>query len=170
MASVESVVVATSAFGPRPLLPVIRGNLLLVNTTFIAHQCNCETSRAQGLAYTIFRKFPHTNTYTSGSMRHVGTIDVFRAPTLYEGHGVINMYAQRSPGRAGREHDTASHRAHWFRQCLHAMVMLRTESIAFPCYIGCALAGGEWHRYHRMITTFAHQNPTIRVIIVKLDV
>jgi len=76
-------------------------------------------------------------------MRRVGTIDVFSAPTLYEGPGVINMYAQRSLGHAGREHDTASHRAHWFRQRLHAMAMLRAESIAFPCYIGCALAGDE---------------------------
>ena len=44
-------------------------------------------------------------------MRRVGTIDVFSAPTLYEGPGVINMYAQRSLGHAGREHDTASHLA-----------------------------------------------------------
>jgi O-acetyl-ADP-ribose deacetylase (regulator of RNase III) len=167
MSSVESVP-AIPSFSPRPLLPVIDGNLLHVNTTFIAHQCNCQTSRAKGLAHTIFRKFPHTNTYASGSTRHVGTIDVFSAPTLHEGPGVINMYAQRSPGRAGREHETASHRAHWFRRCLQAMALLRAESIAFPCYIGCALAGGEWHRYHRMITTFARQNPTTRVIIVKL--
>jgi hypothetical protein len=43
----------------------------------------------------------------------------------------------------------------------------RIESIAFPKYIGCEIAGGNWDNYSRMIRQFAGLHPHLQVFIVE---
>ena len=43
------------------------------------------------------------------------------------------------------------------------------RGVAFPDHIGCGLAGGDWQRYHSMISQFAACNPQLEVCIYQLD-
>jgi hypothetical protein len=86
----------------------------------------------------------------------------------------VALYAQNpqihgggpSPGRGA---DDAAHREHYFAHCLDAIVpaLPRIESIAFPKYIGCAIAGGNWDNYGRMLRQFAALHPHLQVYIVE---
>ena len=55
-----------------------------------------------------------------------------------------------------------------FRSALVKIEELNPRSVAFPKYIGCGLAGGDWNMYLQMITSFDDRNPTIDVVIYKL--
>jgi hypothetical protein len=39
------------------------GDLLDATEQFIAHQCNCISQNAGGLAFYLFKKFPYANVY-----------------------------------------------------------------------------------------------------------
>jgi hypothetical protein len=43
--------------------------------------------------------------------------------------------------------DTSKARERWFEEGLVALGKERFRSIAFPCEIGCGLAGGKWRRH-----------------------
>jgi O-acetyl-ADP-ribose deacetylase (regulator of RNase III) len=46
-----------------PGYEVIDGNLLDFHASYIAHQCNCTSKGAKGLAKDLFAKFPQANVY-----------------------------------------------------------------------------------------------------------
>jgi O-acetyl-ADP-ribose deacetylase (regulator of RNase III) len=138
----------------------IKGNLLNSKTTYIAHQCNCKTNLSSGLAYSIFCKFPHADTYNKSYIKRIpGTISVH--------NNVINMYAQIYPGKSNYPNDTPELRLQYFKSCLHEISKLQGESIAFPYNIGCGLAGGNWQEYKQLISEFS-KNTALKVYIVHL--
>ena len=156
---------------------VIRiGNLLDAREQYIAHQCNCVTVSAKGIAKHIFDRFPWSDCYAHRSFNmpetliaHPGEIDV-------RGDGdtkrdVIGMMGQKYPGKPGQggRTDTPSTRLRHFGSALYRIHEIDgLESIAFPYMIGCGLAGGDWKKYAREIDEFAQAHPHIQVALYKL--
>lgn len=177
------------------MIHLINNSLLNAEEQYIAHQCNCVSTNAAGLASAIFGQFPHANSYleridsnaktikslgdgqvvvkqVNGNVADtMGTIKIF-------GNGkderyVINMFAQFFPGKtqqpfSNRDGIRARERA--FENCLqHIAKLPNLKSIAFPHRIGCGLAGGDWDVYIEMLKTFADglESKGIRVAIYK---
>jgi len=142
-------------------LEYVKGDLLLTEAQYIAHQCNCISNNAVGLAKTIFEKYPDANIYkirTNPSI--MGTIDV-------RGN-VINMFAQYYPGKVKTIEDTKN-RLLSFRNCLIAIAYLpNCNSVAFPYNIACGYGGGIWKDYLSLIEEFAKMCSHIKIFIVKL--
>lgn len=62
-------------------LNIRTGDLLQATEQYIAHQCNCVSRGARGLAKTLFAKYPHANVYQSRkSPSQPGTILVHGPP------------------------------------------------------------------------------------------
>lgn len=149
------------------LLAVVEQDLLASTAQNIAHQCNCRSSRAAGIARSIFRHHPEADTYAKGGEpREPGSI------TVHDGDGersVINMYAQLGPGRPREPSDSFTQRLVWFRQCLAALG--RTpglRSVAFPYLIGCGMGGGNWEDYEAALRDFAASLPDVEVTLCYL--
>ena len=139
---------------------IIYGNILdYINTHYIAHQCNCITQNAKGLAEVIYKKYPNANIYNDDTERMLGTIIVREK--------VINMIAQYTPGFP-KSNNIKKQRENAFKQCLDEIVLMFPEGIpiAFPYLIGCGLAGGNWEIYKSMIETFAKTNSKFEIIII----
>jgi hypothetical protein len=87
--------------------------------------------------------------------------------------GVVNLFGQRYPGPPKDANgDGKRQREQWFAQALQALgahpsVQGQHISLAFPCEIGCGLAGGDWVVYQRMIEDFTRNRPTLTVTIVR---
>jgi O-acetyl-ADP-ribose deacetylase (regulator of RNase III) len=133
------------------MLVNIDGDILDCKSQVIAHQANCVSKEAGGLAKFIFKKFPWADTYSKREDVNCesdkpGTITVL-------GNGkdqryVINMYAQFYPGKAQFGNDTKEKRIEFFQTCLDKIAKVNgLRSIAFPYQIGCGLAGGVWETY-----------------------
>lgn len=90
---------------------------------------------------------------------------------------VACLFAQFAPGKSGNyykeicsEHinrltlkpiiDNKTEREAWFQLCLSKLALriakLKCKNITFPYLIGCGLAGGDWSKYEKMITQWAH--------------
>lgn len=120
----------------------------------LAHQCNCVTKQAAGLAASVFARFPDADTYTRDSVR--------RTPGTATVHGrVANLYAQRYPGHP-KKYETAEQRLQWFAASLRSLSALlkseRRRTVLLPHGIGCAMAGGDWHSYEQLIWKWARDN------------
>jgi hypothetical protein len=120
--------------------------------SYIAHQCNCTTRVAQGLAKQIFDTFPSANVYKSLEDDRAGTVKIRGK--------ICNLFAQYNPGKPTAS-ESSQMRLLWFKKCLR---LLRdeldpatTKSIAFPYRIGCGLAGGHWPHYRAALQEFAEQ-------------
>jgi len=135
---------------------------------FIAHQTNCVTDRAAGLALDLFAQFPYANDYARCQNRAIRTINVFGGGIGGDTRrGVINMYAQLRVGRNPTEIERAV-RLNNFRVCLQKISEIPCiRSVAFPEYIGCGLAGGHWSDYLGAIEQFARETPTVCVYIYR---
>lgn len=149
------------------ILQIIQKDILDAEEPFIAHQCNCCTTRAHGLSEAIFEKYPYANLYvqrkptTTTANRALtpsvpGTVSVHCAPQ--EGlPTILNMMGQYGPGKPfysqkyypSRYKDDASARLDYFQACLKELEALVDEKdhVAVPYKIGCGLAGGDWTRY-----------------------
>eukprot|EP01147_Barroeca_monosierra_P007763 gene7763-630_t len=152
-----------------PIVVEKPGDILNATEQYVAHQCNCISITARGLASAIFSKYPEANIYKLRKSKKKK--DYPGAITVHEGRPfhIINMLAQRYPGQP-RERDTTTQRLQWFQQCLeHIARIPDIQSIAFPHKIGCGLGGGDWDIYFDMITKFAMENPNVRVAIYKLS-
>ena len=130
---------------------------------FIAHQTNCISTFALGLAKNIFDIFPWSNIYHSHTIRIPGKIIVC-------GNGkdqrfIVNMMGQKYPGKS----DSKEQKLIWFRQCLNEISLFtrtfKNVSIAFPYKIGCGMAGGQWSDYLSILELFANTHPNICVVI-----
>ncbi len=132
-------------------IKVVAGDILEAKEQFLAHQTNCTTSYARGLASQIFKKFPEADIYK----KRKNIKDHSKPGTITVIGRIINMNGQYSPGRP-RGSDTAEKRELYFTQCLAEILKIKDiESIAFPFTIGCGLAGGNWDHYLKMIEDFA---------------
>ena len=141
------------------------------------HQCNCRTTRAWGLAYSLFGSFPHADTYTVPSDPKLAPMPPKRVPgtfTLHGGpgtglRGVINLYGQDAPGKASVAAETKAQRLTWFTNALLQLADVpNLRSVAFPHGIGCGLAGGSWAQYEAALVEFAVLVPETEVYIVQM--
>ena len=160
-----------------PNLHHVRGDLLAHDADYIVHQCNCRTTRAWGLAYSLFGSFPHADTYTVPSDPKLAPMPPKRVPgtfTLHGGpgtdlRGVINLYGQDAPGKASVAAETKAQRLTWFTNALLQLADVpNLKSVAFPHGIGCGLAGGSWAQYEAALVEFAVLVPTTEVYIVQM--
>ncbi len=138
----------------------VKEDILTFDVQYIAHQCNCLSTKSLGLARLIFDKYPHSNVYTKNTPRTPGEIIVVGQ--------VINMFAQYWPGSPAvtNSNDTSKDRLIWFKMCLDKIKNIDgISSIAFPYKIGCGLARGNWVHYKQLIDDFAASNRNIQVFI-----
>lgn len=123
--------------------------------SYIAHQCDCVTLCARGLAEAIFEMYPSADIYRNRK-------EPDKAGTILIRGKVINMLAQVYPG-APTVVESEAMRLHWFRACLKEMRDIldpaTTKSVAFPKNIGCGLAKGHWPHYHQALKEFARAVP-----------
>jgi hypothetical protein len=139
----------------------------LGRSSWVAHQCNCTSVAAMGLARALFALRPGADTYRRRPGPNVpGTVDAFPGPPGEA--GVLNLYAQVHPGAPGLERaDSAPRRLELFRACLDEVARLAragalgdcSRGIAFPWKIGCCLGGGEWREYRPLLEAFADSVP-----------
>jgi len=146
------------------------GDLLLADEQYIAHQCNCLTDSAGGIAYYIFKKWIYSDDYTKRKLS--GTIDISGSIKIH-GDGkhkrfIINMFSQIYPG-SPRYKETLESREKLFQETLDKILEIpNLTSIAFPYKIGCGLGGGNWENYLKMLTKFS-EITSAKVVIYQRD-
>ena len=162
----------------RGLLQEVEGDICKCDAHYIAHQTNCVTKHAKGLAKTIFTKFPWADTYSQNSpCRKVGTVSIHGDVSKGE-RMVVNIYGQHGVGKgkrgkskhsATRTSDIQSMRENYFRSALRDFEekVRDCRSVAFPYGIGCGLAGGVWSHYEQMLREFAARNPSTKVFLLR---
>ena len=153
----------------------VEGDLLEFPCDFAVHQVNCVTKHARGLADKIFAKWPVCDIYklrqdplmnqhfqltTPGELAFTDTNSEKGPKTI------VHLFGQRQPGLPDSI-ETKALRLHWFSQALGRFVLQENQTVAFPGYIGCDLAGGDWSIYKSIIDDFAEAHPN-RVTIVYL--
>jgi O-acetyl-ADP-ribose deacetylase (regulator of RNase III) len=160
---------------PRRAYRVVVGDLTKVPASYVAHQCNCTSLWAKGVAAAVFEAWPHADAYRGRvAPSKPGTVGV--VPPRARAPGVLNLFAQVNPGPPrGVPDDGPADRRRYFAQCLAKIKTLVATGalgacpggIAFPWNIGCGLAGGEWARYEDMLAGFAATAKVV-VLLVKL--
>lgn len=147
------------------------GNLITGDYPVFCHQVNCKGMMGAGLAKQIRNKYPEVyqkyrflcgqGDAKTGMIQHVSTDD---------DRICINMFAQYSYGR-----DRVYTNYDAFRQCLEQIDKLLSKiyvtgekKIAFPKYIGCGLAGGDWNKIYKMLEEFS-EHTDWKVVIVRLE-
>jgi len=159
------------------MIKIIKGNLLDASEKYLAHQVNAVSNQAGGLAYYVFKKFPHADIYKARPHPFRAMGPNFPGHIVLKGDGdknrfVINMIAQYYPGDPISKHsllDGFSKRESYFQSCLLKMALIpNIESIAFNYGIGCGLAGGNWEKYLEMLEVFnlgVNLKQSVRVVI-----
>ena len=139
------------------MLKIVTGNILSSTEQYVAHQCNCVTTNAAGLADIIFKKWSYADCYSiRWTNDKPGTIEV--RGNGKESRYVINMFAQFNPGKPYKEDDLKDGyqaRKKYFIDCMKLISDLKPESVAMPMFVGCGLAGGSWDFYKKVIDKFA---------------
>jgi O-acetyl-ADP-ribose deacetylase (regulator of RNase III) len=142
------------------MLQIVTGSLLESDCQYIAHQCNCYSTRSAGLATAVFKAFPWADVYSDRPHRGndialFGSITVHGNPSQNRRY-VINIYGQLYPGKPSKGRDPANARLEAFRNALDQIAQLpELTSIGFPYGIGCGLAGGNWNQYQSLLERFA---------------
>lgn len=142
----------------------VKGDLLEAPEDFRCHQCNCVTTKAVGLAHTIFERYYTVNTYKGRLITRSipGTADVFLEER------VVNLYGQYAPGKCNPR-DYPQRRV-WFWDALMDMLekVPKGSTFAFPYKIGCGYAGGEWLEYEAMLQKFSEDPRVAKVVIYSI--
>ena len=136
-------------------IEIITGSLLDAKEKYIAHQCNCISNGASGIAKAIFDRFTYSDSYSLRTTRDVpGTIKVFGDD---QNRYIINLFSQYYPGSSLKSgSDSEEARQKYFHGCLVKVSKIpNLESIAFNWKIGCGLAGGDWKYYLGTLENFA---------------
>ena len=167
------------------ILRIVQGNLLHAKEKFIAHQCNCVTLSARGLAQSIAQRYPWANTYHKRKPHPTisncaikkdrsipGSVDIVKRGK--DEHIVLCLYAQYRPGKPGHYSkypgkyvDTKNNRLAWFASCLQSLEQsghIDGEPIAMPYGIGCGLAGGNWSQYKQML-----EESSLEIVLYRLS-
>lgn len=140
------------------MLEIINGNLLDSPDTYIAHQCNCVTKGASGVARAIFDKWPTANDYAEGTHGKFGEVKIHQVgiPKF-----IVNMFTQYNTGDQsadeGKDREVAFGNALLFMSrnlSRHSQELKIPLTISFPYLIGCGLAGGNWDHYLTMLNLF----------------
>lgn len=151
------------------LVRVVRGDLMRCAEAVLAHQCNCESKNARGLAKALFERWPSVDVYAKRTNPSTpGTIEVRQV----HGRAVVALFGQIKPGKPWGRLDGRVQRLEYFRRALDRLgdFMSRegTAAVAMPYLIGCGLAGGEWIVYEAAIHAFADKFH-IQVTLYDLD-
>ena len=150
------------------MITYTEGNLLTTNTQILVHQTNCQGVMGAGLAKQIRAKYPKVYTAykqlcsTTAPERLLGTIQCI---PISEHTAICNLFGQKTYGRYGQHTDYAA-----FHKALTALKTYMKQhdktTVAFPKYIGCGLAGGDWNSIHNMLQNTFQSDPDITCIIV----
>jgi O-acetyl-ADP-ribose deacetylase (regulator of RNase III) len=158
--------------GKKNMLQTINADIFTTGAKFIAHQTNCLSTNASGIAKEIFKRYPYSDAYTNRKVySEPGTIQICGDGLIQR--GIINMFAQYYPGgQRNDEMDSEQLRKQWFHQCLVEIAKIPDlHSIAFPFFIGCGLAEGDWDWYSRQLDKFStNVHYKSKVFIYKLTV
>lgn len=158
------------------MLEIVTGSLLESECQYIAHQCNCYSTRSVGLAAAVFNAFPWADVYSDRHQRgsdaaFFGSITIHGNPQLNQ-RPVINIYGQLYPGKSLPGRDSVTARLAAFREALARIARIpELSSIGFPYGIGCGLAGGDWNEYQKLLEGFAEQVSVngVSVILYRLN-
>lgn len=163
------------------MIEVIKGNILGAKEKYLAHQCNAITQQAGGLAHYIFRQFPYADIYKDRPRPYRPSGPNFPGHIQIRGDGInnrfiINMIAQYFPGAPqpnGNLLDSNKTRESYFFHCLEEISYIENiESIAFPVFIGCGMAQGNWEAYLAMIESFdlsINKTQKVKTVFYRLD-
>jgi O-acetyl-ADP-ribose deacetylase (regulator of RNase III) len=149
------------------MLHLIKGDLLNCDAQYIAHQTNCISQNAGGLALDLFIKYPYADCYKRRKNDDVpGTINI--RGDGKEQRFVIALFAQYYPGGPKTDRiDSKTQREVYFAMCLDEIFKIKNmQSIAFPNLIGCGLAKGDWNIYKSMLEDFSNKTAA-KVFIVQ---
>lgn len=140
--------------------------------------------------YSTRRRIKTTSNLSIKEDRSIpGTCELVKNTSELEPKYVACLFAQFAPGKPQTYHknitkyhgfkDDKYERIMWFMESLNNLnnqiknlllssdVLPQNISIAFPKYIGCGLAGGDWNDYYKMIVDFG-QKTGYNIYIVEL--
>ena len=138
------------------MLTIYNGDLLDSDAQYIAHQANCISKGAAGVARAIYNKYPYSDVYyRRTSPSSMGEIEICGNDD--DERFIINMFAQYYPGESHYVEDMPDHRVVAFKSCLNKISEIKMDSIAFPYLIGCGLGGGNWNTYLEILINFAER-------------
>jgi O-acetyl-ADP-ribose deacetylase (regulator of RNase III) len=174
---------------PSMSVVVEKGDLLAAPQEVIAQQCCCTAVRPHGLSSSIAaalgtdfyrRRRPaagQRNCAVPEDRPAPGTCEALPVPGR-PGQFVAALYGQYAMGKPGRyfaDHnvpDGLGDREEYFARALEALATWMKQralrTVAFPCKIGCGLAGGSWPAYKAMLDTWAARHPEIAATIYEL--
>lgn len=146
------------------MLKVVTGDIVTEAYPIFCHQVNCRGVMGAGLAKQIRSEYPevyHEYKYVCSNGNAV--LGKIQPVETSDDRICINMYAQYS---YGRDRQYTNYDA--FKKCLDAvkafvsspqiglkMSYFEKKEVAFPMYIGCGLAGGDWNKIRPMLEAFA---------------
>jgi hypothetical protein len=163
------------------MLTKIKGDITKVESNYICQQCNCIAVRPHGLSKTIAdvlkvcpysrrRGIYNQNIAVKSDRPPVGSILTEKSPI--KDVSVICMFAQFCYGKPEVYNvvnenidDSYTKREIYFQKCLNRInkKIKKDAVIAFPKYIGCGLANGNWKVYRKMIKKFSEERNVIIV-------
>lgn len=152
------------------MIEIVNKNICLADTKYIAHQCNCVSYGAAGLAKELFSRFPYSNIYANRKTEdHIPGDILIRGRRSREERLIINMLAQLYPGPPKYNNDSAEMREKYFLLCLEKIKNINDlQSIGFPFGIGCGLAGGNWDNYYSALNDFSKELDGVKVVLYRL--
>ena len=136
---------------------------------FIGHQCNCVSSKAKGLALSIFTRFPYADVYSNRKERSIpGTFSV-RYSTNSDQPSVVALFCQYYPGAPRYSGDTASDRLRFIRMAITNFLNSIPDSILhLPHGMNCGLAKGSWSDVEEVLGSIECTLGYGRIVINKL--
>ena len=142
------------------------GNLVTDTYPLFCHQVNCKGKMGAGIAKQIRNEYPeiyheYKHLCDNGEAKLGEVLPVETS----DGRICFNMFAQYSYGYDGCYTDYDA-----FKKCLDSISKFMANHmmklpVAFPCYIGCGHAGGDWRKILALLENFAKDKD---VIIVSL--
>ncbi len=129
------------------MIKEIKGDLLKMDTYYIAHQVNCRGKMGAGVAYQIRRHILGERGYNDyrAVCRNKAPEQLLGTNQYYpvkSGQVIVNMFGEDIPSGTGLDTDYEA-----LRKCLANLrrsMECEHKDAAIPGYLGCGLAGGSW--------------------------
>lgn len=137
-------------------MKVIEGDLFDVTEGIIAHQTNCLGVMGSGVAAIVRQRYPEAfQAYAELCQRNgPGTLLGMVQPVQVTPRlTVLNVFGQAAFGSKGRNTSYDATADAWEK----IGERFEGETIHIPYLMGCALGGGDWDIYEKIVDTF-HPN------------
>lgn len=151
------------------MIKEIMGDLIKMDTHFIAHQVNCRGVMGAGVAYQVRRRLLGEQSYNDyraicRNMNFRKLLGTNQYCPIKSGQVVVNMFGENVP--TGTKVDT-DYKALW--RCLEDLkrsMEQKEKDAAIPGYLGSGLAGGCWEFVYTSIICplFADCNQTLYIV------